>query len=107
MMFNDTFSNISVISWHSVLLVMETGGPGENHRAVTDKLYHMKLISGTNHLSIWGRTRFIVLLGQNVVSSNPHQSEVYKHYVIKFVNDLQQVGGFLQFLPPTELTATI
>jgi len=26
------FNNISVISWWSVLLVMETGVPGENHR---------------------------------------------------------------------------
>jgi hypothetical protein len=25
------FNNISVISWRSVLLVEETGGPGENH----------------------------------------------------------------------------
>jgi hypothetical protein len=30
--FNDTFNNISVISWRSVLLVEETGVPGENHR---------------------------------------------------------------------------
>jgi hypothetical protein len=29
--FNATFNNISVISWRSVLLVEETGVPGENH----------------------------------------------------------------------------
>jgi len=29
---NATFNNISVISWRSVLLVEETGGPRENHR---------------------------------------------------------------------------
>ena len=29
MAFNTTFNNISVISWWSVLLVEETGGPGE------------------------------------------------------------------------------
>jgi len=29
---NATFNNISVISWWSVLLVEETGVPGENHR---------------------------------------------------------------------------
>ena len=29
-----TFNNISVISWRSVLLVEETGVPGENHRPV-------------------------------------------------------------------------
>jgi len=38
--------------------------------------------------------------------------EVYsiEHYVIKFVSDLQQVGGFLRVLlfpPPIKLTATI
>jgi hypothetical protein len=31
MVFNTTFNNISVISWQSVLLVEETGKPGENH----------------------------------------------------------------------------
>ena len=34
MVFNDTFNNISVTSWQSVLLVEETGVPGENHRPV-------------------------------------------------------------------------
>jgi hypothetical protein len=31
MEFNTTFNNISVILWRSVLLVEETGVPGENH----------------------------------------------------------------------------
>jgi hypothetical protein len=34
MVFNTTFNNISVISWQSVLLVKETGVPGENHQPV-------------------------------------------------------------------------
>jgi hypothetical protein len=34
MEFNDTFNNISAISWRSVLLVGETRVPGENHRPV-------------------------------------------------------------------------
>jgi len=33
-MLNATFNNISVMSWWSVLLVEETGVPGENHRPV-------------------------------------------------------------------------
>jgi hypothetical protein len=33
MVFDATFNNISVILWLSVLLVMETGEPGENHRS--------------------------------------------------------------------------
>ena len=43
MVFSATFNNISVLSWRSVLLVEETGVPGENHRhvAVTDKVYHI------------------------------------------------------------------
>jgi len=34
----------------------------------------------------------------NVVSSNPVRGEMYsiQHYVIKFVSDLRQVGGFLR-----------
>ena len=48
-----------------------------------------------------------------VVSLNPTHSQVYsiQHYVIKFVRNLQQVGGFLwvlQFPPPfKKLTAMI
>ena len=38
MVLNATFNNISVISWRSVLLVMETDLP-----QVTDKLYHIML----------------------------------------------------------------
>ena len=34
MMFSTTFNNISIISWESVLLLEETGGPGENHLPV-------------------------------------------------------------------------
>jgi hypothetical protein len=34
MVFNATFNNISEILWWSVLLVEETGLPGENHRPV-------------------------------------------------------------------------
>jgi hypothetical protein len=43
--FDATFSNISVILWRPVLLVEETGVPGENQhlQQVTDKLYHIML----------------------------------------------------------------
>jgi hypothetical protein len=48
----------------------------------------------------------------NVVRWNPGQSDVYsiQYYVIKFVSDLRQVGGFLRVLrfpPPIKLTVTI
>jgi hypothetical protein len=47
-----------------------------------------------------------------VVSSNPAHGEVYsiQHYVIRFVSDLRQVGGYLQvlrFSPSIKLTAII
>jgi hypothetical protein len=64
--------------------VEETGGPGEDHRSVAS---HWQTLS------------------QNVVPGRGVQ-----HYVIKFVSDLRQVGGFLrvlQFPPPIKLTATL
>ena len=47
-----------------------------------------------------------------VESSNSAHGDVYsiQHYVIKFVSDLRQVGGFLRVLrypPPIKLTATM
>ena len=58
--FNATFNNISVISWRSILLVEETGVPGEtiDLPQVTEKLYHKMLyqvhldISGVSNLQI-------------------------------------------------------
>ena len=51
---NTTFNNITVISWRSVLLVEETGVPGENHRPVTS---HRQTLS------------------HNVVSSTPRHKQ--------------------------------
>ena len=44
-----------------------------------------------------------------IVSSNLVHGEVYsiQHYVLKFACDLKQVGGFLRFPLPIELTASI
>ena len=36
MVLKTTFNNISVILWRSVLLVEETGVPGENHQPVAN-----------------------------------------------------------------------
>jgi hypothetical protein len=49
------FKNISVISWRSVVLVEDTGVPGEIHRPVAG---HWQTLS------------------HNVVSSTPHLSEI-------------------------------
>ena len=50
-----------------------------------------------------------VPINTKVVSSNPAHGEVYsiQYYLIKFVTDLRQAGGFLRFPPPIKLTATI
>jgi len=52
MVFNATFNNISVISWRSVLLVEETGIPGENPRPATSQrqtLSHKVVLSTPLH----------------------------------------------------------
>jgi hypothetical protein len=41
MVLNATFNNISVMSWRSVLLVEETGVPGEHHRPVTSHWHNV------------------------------------------------------------------
>jgi hypothetical protein len=52
MMFNATFNNMSVISWRSVLLVEETGVPGEIHRPAASDWQTLtdNALSGTPHL---------------------------------------------------------
>ena len=65
MLFNTTFTNISVISWRSVLLVAEIGGPGENNGQVTDKLYHIIL-----YTLPWSRFELTsVVIGTNCIGS--------------------------------------
>ena len=58
MVFNATFNNISDILWWSVLLVEETGVPGENQ------------LPTASHRSTQSH---------NVVSSTPHPSRVQTH----------------------------
>jgi hypothetical protein len=77
-----------------------------------------------NIIPMWGhrgRDRMVVGFTTTCAISAYHRKrfefefrsgEVYsiQHYVIKFVSDLWQVGGFLwvlQFPPPIKLTATI
>ena len=50
MVFNDTFNNISVILWWSVLFVEETEVPGENHQPVASHLQTLShdIVSSTH-----------------------------------------------------------
>jgi len=55
---------------------------------------------------------FITTYAISAMSSNPAHGEMYtiQHYVIRFVSDLRQVGGFLwvlRFPPPIKLIAKI
>ena len=45
--FNVTFSNISAISWRPVLVVEETGVPGENHRPWGSNLQTLSLAAAS------------------------------------------------------------
>jgi hypothetical protein len=68
MVINATFSNISDISWRSVVLVEETGVPGENHRTVA---------------SPWHS------LSTNVESSTPrHERDSHSQIAIKIISSL-------------------
>jgi hypothetical protein len=60
MVFNVTFNIISIISWRSVLLVVETVVPGEIHRPVA------------NHCQT---------LSHNVASSTPRLSWIRTHNI--------------------------
>ena len=68
MVFNANFNNISVISWRSVLLVEETGVPGENH---------------------WPAASHLQTSSHNVVSSTPKEEffivSVILVEILKFV----------------------
>ena len=60
MVFNATFNSISVISWQSVLLVEETGVPGENH---------------------WPAISYWQTLSHNFVSSTPRLSGIQSYNI--------------------------
>jgi hypothetical protein len=54
--FNATFNNISDISWRSILLMEETGGPGQHHRPVAShwqplshNVVHLALVEIRTH----------------------------------------------------------
>ena len=50
MVFNATFNNISAISWQSLLLMEEAGGPSENHRPVAS--HWQTLLHNVVHLAM-------------------------------------------------------
>jgi hypothetical protein len=85
------------------------------------RLKYVCILVLPTYISLFCRDRMVVgftttcaisAITTYVVGSNPAHSEVYsiQHYVIKFISNLRQVGGFLRVLrfpPPIKLTATI
>ena len=67
MLFNAIFNSISIISWWSVLLVQETGVPGEQPQ-VADKLYHIMLY-WVNLVWAWFELSTLVMIGTNCTGS--------------------------------------
>ena len=64
MVLNATFNDISAISWWSVLLVEETGGPGENHRPVAS---HCQILS---HNAAWAFGHLLTILAMPLEQDN-------------------------------------
>jgi len=62
MVFNATVHNISAILWRSVLLMEETGVPGENHRPVTSHWQNYCIMLYTLPWSRFELTKSAVLL---------------------------------------------
>jgi hypothetical protein len=77
MVLNATFNNISAISWWSVLLVEETGGPGENHRPAAShwQVYHIKLYMYTSLCSRFEQTTSVVI-GTDCIGSCKDIAEI-------------------------------
>jgi hypothetical protein len=76
MVFNATFNNISAISWRSVLLLEETGVPGENNRPVGKFFFSSKISKIScckvqdqiiNFLHLFGQDMFFVKIWQHVL----------------------------------------
>ena len=76
---------------------------------IQEKLF----VDGRDRMVVGFTTTYAISVWQHWSCEFESRSgEVYsiKHYVIKFVSDLRQVGGFLRalrFPPPIKLTATI
>jgi hypothetical protein len=98
MIFNATLNIISAISWRSVLLVEETGVPGENYRPVAS---HWQTLVYQVHLAWAGfKLTTLVVISTNCIGSyksNFHSHDHNGHYY-RQVFLIQMWSIFVQFL---------
>ena len=81
-------------------------------RTLSSGASHLEFLIGTTKFYIWSCIREYSFNVWNQCLSplsefKSRWGRGVQHYVIKFVSDLRQVGGFLRFTPPIKLTATI
>jgi hypothetical protein len=81
MIFNATFNNISTISWRSVFLGGERGGPGKN--------------PGRDRMVVGFTTTYAISAYHHWCCEFESRSDRgVQHYVIKFVSDFRQIVIF-------------
>ena len=84
MVFNATFSNLSVMSWRSVLWVEETGVPGENHRpaASHSQISSYNFVSSAN---VWNRPSWMCgILSLNVNGKYMIRSDIHNLQTLNY-----------------------
>ena len=88
--FNATFNNISVILWRSILLLEETGVPGENHRLIAlpqlQSEIKVTLFLFASHSFLANNLRFMVKLIDKaiVINGKIHKNERKRFYSSNF-----------------------
>ena len=78
MVFNATFNNISAISWWSILLVEETGVPGENHRPAASNWQTLSHNVVFEYISTWPGFELITLVVLAFEPPDPWFSNIVK-----------------------------
>ena len=113
MVFNATFNNISVtctgISWRSVLLVDETGGPGENHWLVAN---HWQTWSHNVVYLPWSRFKLTtsVVIGTDCIGSckfNYHTITTTMAPILQNKNYIEYIYCIWRISPYYFLTAIL